>query len=249
MGGIRLKDFTPYGVNETRDQANEKVDPWLEKNTPDWAKKFLRTEDVGKVIKEGERASSKYDITDQRNKDAEAEADRKRIADQQAMMAGIGYNELGQYTDIALGKVSGISEEEQKQIDHTLAIEKAQMNHALMGRGIGSKMGGSMALSATSALEKGRIALTEQTREAHMKEHWDNFVKATGIATGSQEILQRMNDAERQEAMQIYSSVMKAGGALMGKNRNYQSAVPDYQDGSGVSGSGKINIGGYQINP
>lgn len=139
-------------------------------------------------------------------------------------MAALGMDELGRYKDIASGKDRGISGEEQTAIDRRVGIEQAQMRQGLASMGIADS---SARLSGESQANIDKIGMEEQVRNIHMKEHWDKFVKATGIAEGSSRVLTAMTEEDRKEAMEIYSATVGTIGALAGASSG-SSVISEY---------------------
>ena len=169
-------------------------------------------------------------------------ADKQREADYNAQMTSIGMNELGQYKYIQSGYTdsSGLTPEQKKQlddersamqtgIDRKTAAETAQMRQGMAERGITES---TTALHGQAAVEQDRIAMQEQATQIAEQPHWDAFVKATGIAEQSSQILASMNDADRKQAMEIYSSTMSIMGKAAGANSGSKSTVNEYSAAS-----------------
>lgn len=183
------------------------------------------------AIKSG---SQKYDYFDQSKAKSQEEADKAREAAYQQQMAALGLNELGQYQDIATGAIdpttgqpynTGITPEQQAAIEKQTAAETAKMRQAMSDRGATV---GTMAAEGTGSVQTDKLAAMEAVRNATAEQHWNAFIQATGIATGSSQILQAMNEADRKEAMQIYSSAMGTAGAVAGKYSGYKSTIDEY---------------------
>jgi hypothetical protein len=164
------------------------------------------------------------------SKDRSSEnADKAAEAAYNAQMVALGTNELGQYSAIAAGTQSGITTEQQTAIDQKAQAETAQMRQSMVDRGMTDS---TTRLSGEAAVTADKIASQEATTQATEKEHWDAAVAALGLGETSSQVLASMNETDRQQAMQIYSSTMSVMGSAAGSNSGTTSVVNEYSAAS-----------------
>jgi hypothetical protein len=180
-------------------------------------------------------------IMDSMNRDRKNEQeDKARIEEHQRKMAALGMKELDLYK-----KSTAPTADQQMMIDRKAAAETAQMKQAMGKAGMQKS---TAALSGAASIQAGKITRQEEATNQNRAEHWQNAMAALGMASGSQDILMQMNEKDRQQAMEIYTSTMSIFGNAAGRNTGYGTGAQSEYRPVDYSGVGSQNYG-MQDNP
>jgi len=147
----------------------------------------------------------------------QANKDKANLEQYQQTMAAAGMNELGQYN-----ATTDLSPEQNQALQHQKDIETAQMRQALSSMGISDS---SSALTGLSTISKSIISQHDTELNAERQTHWNNFIQAMGFASGSQDVLNSMSEADKTAAMNAYAGGMQAISTLAGAAK-YSDGTP-----------------------
>ena len=170
----------------------------------------------------GVAQTNKWIDKSQKKDRSDENADKQREADYNAQMSALGMDELSQYKNAAIDPAT------QTAIDNRIAAERAQMRQHM------SETGGTVSTTAqrgSEAVSADRIGMQEAELNRIKQMHWDAAVKALGLSDHSSQVLASMNEADRQQAMEIYNSTMSVMGGTAGKysgSSTDKSAVDAY---------------------